>query len=224
MRSAALLALLAIACRSSDGHSQSTPAASTPPVTDSARAVRMMQHADLARIMGDSTALWVLVVSDFQCPFCKRWHDETFPALVRDYVQTGRIRLAYVNLPLQQHAHAQEAAEAAMCAGAQDRFWEMQDALFATQDRWAPLPQATPVFDSLARAVGLDSAQWRFCRHSDAVGQYVDGDRNHVIQIGVRSTPTFLIGNTTRIEGAQPIDVFRRAIDDALRADSARTH
>jgi protein-disulfide isomerase len=226
MRSALLLAVFAIACRSSDGHSQSAPssaAAGREPQSDSVRDEQAMMRADLGRTRGDSGAMWFLVVSDFQCPFCKRWHDEVYPTLLREYVQTGKIRMAYVNLPLQQHVHAQEAAEAGMCAAAQDKFWQMHDALFATQDRWAPLQQATPVFDSLARAVGVDTAQWRACRRSAAVGRYVDGDRTHVIQVGVRSTPTFLIGNTTRVEGAQPIDVFRHAIAQAMKTDSAAT-
>jgi protein-disulfide isomerase len=183
----------------------------------------MLRRADKGRTQGDTTAMWFLIVSDFQCPFCKQWHDQVYPALLREFVQTGKVRLAYVNLPLQQHAHAQEAAEAAMCAAAQNKFWEMHDALFATQDRWAPRPQATSVFDSLARAVGVDTAQWRACRRSGAVGAMVDHDRNAVVQAGVRSTPTFLIGNVTRVEGAQPIELMRQAIAQALKTDSATT-
>ena len=225
MRSAVLLALLAIACRSTDGRSQS-PASGAHVATpsDSASDEAMMKHADAARTRGDTSAMWLIIVSDFQCPFCKRWHDEVFPTILREYVNTGKVRLAYVNLPLNQHLHAQEAAEAAMCAAAQDKFWPMHDALFATQDRWASLPQATAVFDSLARSVGVDSARWAECRRSAAVGRWVDGDRNTVVRAGVHSTPTFLIGNYTRVEGAQPIDVMRQAIAQAFKTDSAAAH
>jgi protein-disulfide isomerase len=226
MRSVVFLALCVAACRSTDGHSQSAPTradshATVAPVSDSARDAAMLERADAGRIQGDSTAMWFLIVSDFQCPFCKRWHDEVYPTILRDYVKTGRVRLAYVNLPLQQHAHAQEAAEAAMCAAAQNRFWQMHDALFAAQEAWASRLEATPVFDSLARVVALDTAQWRVCRRSAAIGRLVDGDRMHAVQSGVRSTPTFLIGNNVRVEGAQPIELFRSAIAEAFRKDSA---
>src|SRR5687768_14831935 len=66
--------------------------ASVIPTGDSA----LVAAADRARILGDSAApLWVVIVSDFQCPFCKVWHDQTFPALKKDFVDNGRVRLAY---------------------------------------------------------------------------------------------------------------------------------
>src|SRR5881628_2741765 len=81
---------------------------------DSARADSLLQRADRARIQGDSAApVWIVELSDFQCPYCKQWHDETYPVIVRDYVAKGQVRLAYVNYPLQQHVHALRAAEAA---------------------------------------------------------------------------------------------------------------
>src|SRR5437764_6479725 len=109
-------------------------------------------RADLARIQGSPTApLWVIEVSDFQCPYCKQWHDQTYPTLLDQYVKTGKVRLAYVNFPLTMHIHAMPAAEAAMCAAAQDKFWPMHDALFATQTRWESLDTPGVVFDSLAQ-------------------------------------------------------------------------
>jgi protein-disulfide isomerase len=209
-----LLALLVAACRTSDGHTQSTP-----PLSDSARAEELLRRADLARIQGDSGAkVWMVEVSDFQCPFCKQWHDETYPIIQREYVKTGRLRMAYINLPLQQHAHAQEAAEAAMCAGAQDRFWAMHDSLFVTQNYWAPLSLAevTAFFDSLAVSVGVNHDTWRDCVRGNVITRIIGGDRGRAIQAGVRSTPTFFVG-TERIEGAAPIAVFRAAIERASK-------
>src|ERR1700694_193449 len=123
--------------------------------------------ADLARIQGSPNAtVWVIEVSDFQCPFCKQWHDETYRTLRDEFVRTGKVRLAYVNFPLAQHQHAWPAAESAMCAGAQGKFWEMHDALFANQPKWEALPSPAVVFDSLARTVGVDAARWRQCVQS----------------------------------------------------------
>ncbi|HMH86433.1 MAG TPA: thioredoxin domain-containing protein, partial [Gemmatimonadaceae bacterium] len=86
-------------------------------------------RADLARIQGSASApVWVIEVSDFQCPYCKQWHDQTYAAFRDQYVNTGKVRLAYVNFPLASHVHAWPAAESAMCAGAQGKFWQMHDA------------------------------------------------------------------------------------------------
>src|SRR5437868_5456634 len=102
----ALLPLLfaLCACRPSDGNSKSTPtrgattSAAAQPVSDSARESALLERADKARIHGDTAAkVWLVEISDFECPFCKRWHDQTYPALVRNYVQTGKVRMAYVN-------------------------------------------------------------------------------------------------------------------------------
>src|SRR6478735_1170872 len=129
--------LLALACTRANNKQQSsesttvvraetaTASAATRAPTDS-----NITRADLARIQGSPTApLWVIEVSDFQCPYCKQWHDQTYNAFVDQFVKTGKVRLAYVNFPLQSHVHAWPAAEAAMCAGAQGRFWPMHDAL-----------------------------------------------------------------------------------------------
>src|ERR1700704_6511223 len=109
--------------------------------------------ADLARIQGSASApVWVIEVSDFQCPYCKQWHDQTYAAFRDQYVNTGKVRLAYVNFPLSSHAHAWPAAESAMCAGAQGKFWQMHDALFTTQNKWEAMSSPAPMFDSLAQS------------------------------------------------------------------------
>lgn len=177
---------------------------------------------DRSRILGDSAAsLWVVIVSDFQCPFCKVWHDETYPALKREFVDKGHIRLAYVNLPLPQHQHARITAELALCAGAQGRFWEYHDALFDTQTEWARLPAGTPFFDGLMARAGVDSARMRSCMQPRTMRPLVDGDYQKGIEARVKSTPTFMIGNDIRLEGAQPIEAFREAIATALRNRSS---
>src|SRR5579862_8971029 len=116
------------------------------------------QRIDAARIYGDSTAkVWMIMVSDFQCPYCKQWHDESFAALRHEYVDNGKVLLAYYNFPLSIHPNAVPAAEAAMCAGAQNKFWPMHDALFASQATWAGLKDPSAVFDSLGVKLGLDA-------------------------------------------------------------------
>ena len=93
--------------------------------------------ADKGRATGNpAAAIWLVEVSDFQCPWCKKFHDETFATVKKEYVDSGKIRLAYLNLPLSMHANAMPAAIAAMCASAQGKFWEMHDKLFDTQQTW----------------------------------------------------------------------------------------
>lgn len=179
-------------------------------------------QADRGRIRGDSTAkVWVVIVSDFQCPFCRQWHDEVFPSIVREYVETGRVRLAYVNLPLRNHQNALPAAEAAMCAGAQGRFWEMHDAIFRTMGRWAGMNEPRTTFDSLAASVGVAPAPYRSCIDTHATRALIEADARRVTEAGVAATPTFFVGDE-RIEGAAGLPAFRAAVERAL-ASAGRT-
>jgi protein-disulfide isomerase len=173
--------------------------------------------ADRGRIRGSASApLWFIEVSDFQCPFCKQWHDASFAAIDREYVQTGKVRLAYLNYPLSSiHPNARAAAEAAMCASVQDKFWPLHESLFATQARWEGEKNPVPVFDSLAVAAGVNAPAWRSCMSSHATARLIDADHDRSASAGVSSTPTFFIGDR-RLEGAYPVDSFRVAIDSAL--------
>ena len=173
-------------------------------------------RADRSRILGgDGAKVWMVVVSDFQCPYCRIWHDSTYPALVRESVQPGKVKLAYVNFPLPMHKNAWPAAEAVMCAGVQGKFWEMQDKVFSTQSRWSTLEDAAPVFDSLATSAGLDAKRLRTCVDTHQTKRLIQADYDRSVAAGVNSTPTFIIGDRT-VEGAQPIEEFRQVLDSAL--------
>jgi protein-disulfide isomerase len=173
--------------------------------------------ADRGRIRGSEAApIWLVEVSDFQCPFCKRWHEEAFATIDREYVQTGKVRLAYLNFPLSSiHPNARAAAEAAMCASVQGKFWPLHDALFRTQERWAGMENPMAIFDSLAVAAAVAPAPWRACMTSHATVPLIDADRDRSATAGVKSTPTFFIGDR-KLEGAYPVDSFRVAIDAAI--------
>lgn len=223
MKALVLCAVLLAACRPSDGGSQAAPprgATTSSAAGDSANAV--LERADAGRIQGDTAApVWLVEISDFQCPFCKRWHDETYPVIKKEYIETGIVRMAYVNLPLSIHPHAEPAAEAAMCASAQGKFWQAHDAIFRTQERWAAMSDARAVFDSLAIATGIDAAEYRSCMEGDVMLRLINGDRQRAANAAVRPTPTFFVGGE-RIEGAAPIDVFRAAIARARARAAVR--
>ena len=192
----------------------SSAAAGMSGLTDSVSAA-----ADRGRIRGSADArVWFIEVSDFQCPFCKQWHDASFAALDNEYVKTGKVRMAYLNFPLTSiHPNAQAAAEAAMCASVQDRFWEMHEALFASQQRWEAERDPMSTFDSLAVASGVEPTAWRSCMTSHATARLIEADRDRSRGAGVGSTPTFFIGDR-KLEGAYPTDSFRVALDKAIAA------
>lgn len=201
--------------------SAKTPIASATPAapTDSVSTL-----ADKGRIHGDATAtVWLIEASDFQCPYCKRWHDETYKTLDKEFIQTGKVRHAFLNYPIPSlHPNAVAASEAAMCASVQGKFWEMHEALFRTQEKWAQAQNPMPAFDSLSIAAGVDGSQWRDCVASHASLALINADRNRLSTRGVQSTPSFYIGDES-VLGAQPIDSFRVVIKRQLaKASGAR--
>jgi protein-disulfide isomerase len=204
--------------------SAASAAAAAPASQNAAQPDPIVTAADKGRIEGDASAkTWLIVASDFQCPFCKQWHDESYKAVVDEYVRPGKIKVAYVNFPLAQHRNAMPTAEAAMCASAQGKFWQYHEALFATQHQWEELPSPAAVLDSIAGAVGVDKAAWRQCVQSEKMKALILADRDRVAAAGVQSTPTFLIGDRV-ILGAQPIGVLRAALDSEIAKSNAPAH
>ena len=171
---------------------------------------------DHSRILGDTTArVWFIMISDFQCPYCKQFHDESFAALRNDYVATGKVRMAYINFPLPIHQNAWPAAEAAMCAGAQGKFWPMHDVLFSAQEAWAEQHPAVHVIDSLATTIGVDTVALDRCVSQHVSKALIDADADRAERAGARSTPTVIIGSKVLV-GVQPLANYRRELDSAL--------
>ena len=213
-------ALFSFACNQPNSNPR---AADTPAAGQGAKKLNapdpLVVAADRGRITGDSTAkTWVVIASDFQCPFCKQWHDESYKSLIDEYVRTGKVRVAYLNFPLGQHQNAVPTANAAMCAAAQGKFWEYHDALFASADQWGSLADPRAVLDSLARSTGLDVPAWSQCYESEKMIPLIFADRDRAAAGGVQSTPSFLVGGQV-MAGAQPIEAMRALIDAAVAKD-----
>ncbi len=212
-------ALLSLAVTASLGcpRSGDAPATTGQPVAGETSGDSLLGLADAARIQGSASApIWVVEVSDFQCPFCKTWHDSVYDAFRREFVTPGTVRFAYINYPLPNHANAVPAAEAAMCAGVQGKFWEMHDGLFERQHDWAHVPNAVAVFESVARSKGIDVAAMQQCIVSGAVRALIRADVDRAQETGVQGTPSFLIGGDVLLRGMQPIENLRRAIASKL--------
>ena len=160
-------------------------------------------------------------MSDFQCPYCRAFALTTMPLLEREYVQTGKVRLVYINLPLTTlHANAARAAELAVCAARQGKFWPMHDLLFQRQDGWAPRKDAGPYLLALADTAGLTRGDVVRCLNSKSVRAEVRTDSTRAAQAGGRSTPTFYIEGGL-LEGAAPVEVFRAVLDSVYRSKTA---
>jgi len=204
---------------SATNSSNGTLSLSAPPVARDS----ITDRADRGRILGaESAKIWVIMVSDFECPYCKQWHDVSFLP-VMDYAQKGKIRLAFINFPLSIHPNAVPAAEAAMCASVQNKFWPMHEALFASQSQWAALRDPSPKLESIAAAVaGMDLPAWKTCVAKHATLALIEADHDRWRAAGVVATPGFSVNGKllTNPDGSSPgagADVVG-AIEAALKA------
>ena len=173
-----------------------------------------------ARTKGSATApVTMYEMSDFQCPFCAEYALETAPVVDREYVATGKVRVIFVNFPLPMHRNAVPAAELAMCAARQGRFWPMHDILFRTQRRWQGLAEPGTYFLSLGDSIGADRDSLTSCVRTGEERALVRSDAEGAVRSGAHSTPTFYIEGGL-VVGAQPIAVFRTVLDSIVRAKS----
>jgi protein-disulfide isomerase len=168
-----------------------------------------------ANLVGSKSAKVTLIeFSDFQCPFCERFHQTAEAALIQQYVDTGKVAFVYKHSAFlgQESIWAAQAAE---CAADQGKFWQFHDLLFARQNGEN---QGTFTKDKLigfAQDLQLDMTQFEPCLNNDQTLDRVQADTQEGQQAGVRGTPTFFI-NGQPIVGAQPLETFQAAIDQAL--------
>jgi protein-disulfide isomerase len=167
----------------------------------------------------------IVEFSDYQCPYCTAWHEQTYQPLLDAY--PGKIRFVYRNYPLSFHENAFMGAEAALCAGDQNAYWQMHDKLFAEKDLMNNA-QGTALtadqFVKFATDIGLDSAAFQTCLTSEKYKAQVQADIDFANSLptengepAVGGTPTFFI-NGTRLVGAYPITYFQQIIDADLAA------
>src|SRR5688500_6786723 len=139
LRPLTLAAALAVAAACAKPEAEQQPAAtSSAPAPQAAAIDPVLDRIDEARMLGpESAKVWLIIASDFQCPYCRTFHHDTWKRIGQEYVTPGKIRVAFLNHPMDFHQLAIPAAEAAMCAGKQGKFWQMHDSLFVNQDKWA---------------------------------------------------------------------------------------
>ena len=180
--------------------------------------------ADDDPVMGDDNAPVIIIeFSDFQCPFCARFHAETLPLIKENYIDTGKVKFVYRDFPIQNiHPNAVPAAVASECAHEQDRYWEYHDSLFENINRWGPLgaAEALEEFKTYAVNLNLDEASFNECLDTGRYIGEVSMDYADGVSYEITSTPSFLIGNEQTgyflISGARPYEQFQFAIEQIL--------
>jgi protein-disulfide isomerase len=183
--------------------------------------VRMPLDA-LEESLGNADApVTIVEFTDYQCPFCRRFQAESWPALKRNYVDTGKVRFIVRDLPLKIHSSARPAAEAAHCAGAQGKFWPMHNALLS---RDAKLDEASLL--PRAQALGLDVPRFRQCVTANKYEAAIERNAEQASALGVRGTPTFIVGRVShgvlegeRAAGALPYSDFAAYLDQLLKSN-----
>ncbi len=169
---------------------------------------------------GDPNAEVLMIeFADFQCPFCKSYVQNTEPQILREYVETGLVRVIYKHFPIPIHKNAPLAGAVAECAGQQGKFWEMHDRLFATQGEWSGQSDPQSIFDELAQEIGLDMEAYQACLDDPQVMDKITSDFDAGRRVGIRGTPNFIVLKGDRgqlIPGALPYEQFKQVLDAAL--------
>jgi protein-disulfide isomerase len=161
----------------------------------------------------------VYEMADFQCPACRMFATNVLPTLEREFVETGKVRWVFINLPLISiHANAMAAAEVAVCAGRQGKFWATHDVLYKQQDDWAKLAEPQDALIGLAVRAGADRAKLVSCVNGGTARSEVELDAQRAARTGARATPSFYIEGGL-LEGAPYTpDPMRHMLDSVYAA------
>src|SRR5579859_437984 len=158
--------------------------------------------------------------SDYQCQHCARFHGSTFEAIKTKYIDTGKVRFVSRDLPLPFHPWAMIAAEASRCAGDQQKYWPMRDALMRRSEELSPA-----VIEQVAQSIPLDMGIYHACTESRKYYSAVRQDEEAAMAAQIPATPGFVIGKNVdgvtegkRVMGALPLEQFEKLIEEALAA------
>jgi len=161
--------------------------------------------------------------TDYQCPFCKRHTTQVLPEIIKNYVDTGKVKYILREFPLiSLHPNAPKSSMAALCANDQGKYWEMHDKIFENPKKYAPSD-----FKAYAESLALDVAVFENCMTGNKYSKRVDDDISAGLKLGVSGTPSFFFGRsdsgdankiraTKFLRGAQPYPQFKLAIDELL--------
>ena len=176
-------------------------------------------------IIGNPDApITIVEFSDFQCPFCARFHTQTLPSILEEYIDQGKVKLVFRDFPIQSiHPNALPASVAAECANEQGKFREMHDTLFEKQNEWNKLEtdDALSLFSQYAADMQIEQKSFDSCLSSGKYIPEIKNDLDDGRDYGVSGTPGFFVGNDkvgyVELKGAQPFESFKKIIDIQLK-------
>lgn len=193
------------------------------PSTGNLEAIRPVSADD--HIRGNPNApVKIVEYSDFECPFCKRFH-ETMQQVMSEYGNQGQVAWVYRHLPLDQlHSKARKEAVASECAaelGGNEAFWKFTDRFFEltpSNDK----TELDTVLPQIAREIGLNEAQFTACLASGRYDKHIEEDAQNAAATGGSGTPWSIVvganGKKYPLSGAQPYEAIKQLVDTALTA------
>lgn len=175
------------------------------------------------KLGNDDAPIVIVEYSDFQCPFCRSWFNDSKSRLQTEYIDTGKVQLVYKDFPLSFHPMAQPYAEAARCAGDQGKFWEFHDKIFEEQSKFGQGTINNITTDDVkkwAANFGLNTTEFNSCLDTSKYSATIQSNFSDGSAAGVSGTPSFIIGTRDGtgqlLVGAQPYSNFKSAIDALL--------
>ena len=171
---------------------------------------------------GSQSAPVVLIdMSDYACPYCAEFSLKTYPALDREYVQTGKVLFKYIPFVVGSFRHGAQATRAAECAADQGQFWLMSDRIYSTQTEWKRGNAIDAQMAALAGTLPIDSTRFSACYADRRTEPRTERANELVNSIGLRVTPSFLV-NGHPVQGALPLAEFRKQIETALLLERSK--
>ena len=169
---------------------------------------------------GSNSGVVMIDITDYQCPYCGRYARETYPEIIKQYVDNDKILYLVLDQPLSIHKMAAKAAEASHCANEQGKYWEMHDIMMSKQGSLNNL-------SLLASSLNIDMGRFEECLNANKYAEEVRKSGNQMTKMGITGVPGFIIAESDSqdpkrakgigfIRGAQPFNNFKKELDRAL--------
>jgi protein-disulfide isomerase len=187
--------------------------------------IELKISADNDPIIGNSNALITIIeFSDFQCPFCAKFHIQTLPKIMEEYIKDGKVKLVFRDFPIQSiHSNALLASAAAECANEQGKFKEMHDKLFENQNEWNSknTDNVIILFNQYSLEMEIEEEKFDSCLRNGKYVKEIQKDLEDGRAYGISGTPGFFIGNDEigfiELKGAHPFENFKGIIETQLK-------
>ena len=187
--------------------------------------IELKISADNDPIIGNSNApITIIEFSDFQCPFCAKFHIQTLPKIMEEYIKDGKVKLVFRDFPIQSiHSNALLASAAAECANEQGKFKEMHDKLFENQNEWNSknTDNVIILFNQYSLEMEIEEEKFDSCLRNGKYVKEIQKDLEDGRAYGISGTPGFFIGNDEigfiELKGAHPFENFKGIIETQLK-------